>query len=102
MRAHAIRAMQRKMFLKLRQPQEALECRTLHLLYVAKLHVMVNQRDDLRRLLVREAEPPQNHLRNSHPHLNVPAEPDAISRPGRLERRRLADIVQQHPPCQCC
>ena len=98
MARQAVHAMQSQMLREIIQPEEPLQRRVLHPLYIAETHVVFYQRGNLRRLLIREAEPTANVLGNLYSNLHMAVEANP-TRP-RLESRRLAHVVQQSTPCQ--
>ncbi len=65
---------------KSRQPQKPFQRRLPHLHHIPKPHMVLHQRHNLRRILIRKPQPPQNHLRNPNPHLHMPVEPNPIPR----------------------
>ena len=53
------------MLTDLGQAEEALEGRGLHLQDVAEAHVVFDERENLRAVFVREAQPPQDRMRDA-------------------------------------
>jgi hypothetical protein len=101
MTRQAIQPVQLQMLVKPVQTNKPLQGRSFHLRYVFEAKMVCHQRGDLLRIVVRESQPPANLLGHFCPYLHMFVETDARSRRrSRFERRRLAHIVKQHPPCE--
>ena len=96
MAGKAVKAVQRQMFLKLGQADEALEGGVLHPAHVGKAHVISHQRQDLLALAIAEAQSGEHIVGDAHADLDVAVEADAVRRAA--EGGGLADIVQQRAP----
>ena len=64
---------------KSRQAEEALQRGLLHLQDVAEAHVVLDQRDDLRGVVVGEAQARENFLGDADADLDVAVEADAVA-----------------------
>ena len=98
MAGETIHAMQLQMLVKSRQAQKPLERGLLHAMHIGETHVIVDQRENLFSLVVRESQTPQNFGSHLHANINVSVEADAIG--GDTKSWRLADIMQQRSPGQ--
>ena len=72
--------MQRHMLVKTRHPHETLQRRRPHPLDILKPHMVGDQRHDLLRILIREAESAADLLAHPFAHAGVPVEPDPVTR----------------------
>ena len=96
-------AMQFQVLVEARQAKEALQRGLLHLQDVAEAHVVLDQREDLRGVVVGEAQAREDILGDADADLDVAVEADAVAGNRRIRRligRGLADVVQQRAPRQ--
>ena len=91
--------MQGEVLLELRQAEEPLQRGLFHLVHVAEAHVVLDERNDLRGLFEREAQPPQNLFGDANADLDVAVEANPVRRAAK--GRGLANIVQQRTPGEC-
>ena len=94
----AVGAVQREMLVEAGQAQEFLQRRFLHARDMAEAHVIVDQRENLRGVVIREAQAPADFFGNLDAHIHMIIEADAVG--SHAKRRRLAHIVQQRAPGQ--
>jgi len=101
MAGQAIEAVQLEVLGKCGQANEALESGFAHLGDILEFHVIGDEGQDLRGVVIGETQPLANHGGHFHAHLDVAIEADAVSRGGgRAKCGRLADVVKENTPGQ--
>ena len=97
-RGHAVHAMQSEVFGELVEAEEPLEGRRFHARCIGEAHVIVDEREDLAGLVVRETEAAADICCDCDADFYMAIEADAIR--SFAESGRLADIVEESPPGQ--
>src|SRR6202789_3286578 len=84
------------MLFKVRQTEESLEGRLLHLAHIGETHVVGDEQQDLLGVVVGKAEAAANFFRNADSHFHVPVKTNAVR--GSAKGGRLPNVVQQRSP----
>jgi hypothetical protein len=88
--------MQFEMFFEGGQAKELFQSGLLHALHVAEPHVIVDQREDLIGLPIREVQAAEDFGGHFHTYLNVSIEADAVGCDA--ESWGFADVVEERTP----
>jgi len=95
----AIEAVKFKMLVKSGQADEALESGFAHLGDVLEFHVICNEGENLRSVVIREAQALANCGSHFHAHFDVAIEANAVSGEGRRAKcGRFADVMKEDAP----
>ncbi len=96
MGGQAVHAMQGQVFFKAGQAEETLERGSLHARGVGEAHVILDEGENLPRILVGESEAAENFGAHGDADLDVAVEANAVR--GDAEGGWLADVVEQRAP----
>src|ERR1700722_3502094 len=84
------------MLFKVRQTEESLEGRLLHLAHIGETDVVANEQQDLLGVVVGKSQAAANLLRNADTHFHVPVETYAVR--SHAKGGRFPYVVQQRSP----
>ena len=98
-----VHTVQGKVFGEIAQTEESFQCGILHLHHIAEAHVILDQRCNLLRFLIRKTQAPADVFGDADADFDMSVEADASGSAGRrgCEGGGLSHIVQERSPSQC-